>query len=97
MNTPCICPRPLPPSMTVTVPRRRQKAGFPDYCHDNKLVQGKARNGIVPPFAIIWFCDPKNVRQTQTCLPGYLIKMTAFSLLRDRRARRSRTAAETRK
>ena len=37
------------------------EAGFPDYCHDNKLVQGASRNGVVPPFAIIWFCDPKNV------------------------------------
>ena len=67
------------------------KKGFPDYCHDNRLVQvrhtyslpshfatqaiksslsrqGASRNGIVPPFAIIWFCDAKNVTHI---LPDY--------------------------
>ena len=43
------------------------KKGFPDYCHDNKFVQGE-RNGKAPPFAIIWFCDSKNVSHI---LPDY--------------------------
>ena len=36
------------------------KKGFPDYCHDNKLVQAAPRfnpsmnKTVVPPFAIIW-------------------------------------------
>ena len=45
------------------------KKGFPDYCHDNKLVQAKPHfdkdqnKTVVAPFAIIWFCDAKNVRR----------------------------------
>ena len=50
------------------------KKGFPDYCHDNKLVQAKPRfnpsmnKTVVSPFAIIWFCDATNVSHV---LPDY--------------------------
>ena len=49
------------------------KKGFPDYCHDNTLIQGTRTNprpgqAPVPPYAIIWFCDAKNVSHI---LPDY--------------------------
>ena len=51
------------------------KKGYPDYCYNNTLVQA-ARNAKpgqpdemnVFPFAIIWFCDAKNVSHI---LPDY--------------------------
>ena len=48
------------------------KKGYPDYCHDNTFVQANvsrtAHGDPVPPFAIIWFCDAKNVSHI---LPDY--------------------------
>ena len=48
------------------------KKGYPDYCHDNTFVQANvsrtAHGDPVPPFAIIWFCDAKNVSRI---LPDY--------------------------
>ena len=38
------------------------KKGFPDYCYNNTLVQrGSTQSGGAIPYAIIWFCDAKNV------------------------------------
>ena len=49
------------------------KKGFPDYCHNNTIIQGTRSNprpgqAPVPPYAIIWFCDAKNVSHI---LPDY--------------------------
>ena len=48
------------------------KKGFPDHCHDNTFVQANvsrtAEGDSTPPFAIIWFCDAKNVSHI---LPDY--------------------------
>jgi len=48
------------------------KKGFPDYCYDNTFVQPMVKDdtgkGVVPPFAIIWFCNASNVSHI---LPDY--------------------------
>ena len=49
------------------------KKGFPDHCFDNTFVQAEnptpqPGQPVVPPFAIIWFCDAKNVSHI---LPDY--------------------------
>jgi len=49
------------------------RKGFPDHCFDNTFVQAERPNprpdqSSIPPFAIIWFCDSKNVSHV---LPDY--------------------------